>query len=315
MATEQMSAEITRLQEVVATHAKENNDLKVEVKTLKESLALFANDYHEGGRSTGRVLSIIQSGNLPQRPPAKKRAECTTVTQWTRKEYRRALVLRTNTQRGDMDGSSISTWEKGKRGRPRKDAKDDETLEGVPVADKVITEMSRKARMLWRTLHEDGMAPQTFGQISMKAWEYYSAMMLADKAFEFLLLCDNGEWKLREWSTRSYPSWHRNRFNKDADDVPQTDSTPEPTPADNGTGAENRPANDDEEEDDIDATGNNSSPDNGANELDQGSANDNDDNEPEPEVSGSQGTPPSAGTTGTDISASPTRTPLLNDPL
>lgn len=42
-------------------------------------------------------------------------------------------------------------------------------------------------------------------------------MILSDKTFGFLLLCDDGEWKLREWSTRSYPSWHRNRFNKDAD--------------------------------------------------------------------------------------------------
>ena len=140
------------------------------------------------------------------------------------------LMLHTNTQRGDTDGSATANQTKGKRGHPRKDAEDDgktthfylETLEGLPVAYEVITEMSRKARMLWRTLHEDGMAPQTFGQISMKAWEFYSSTMLADKTFEFLLLCDDGEWKLREWSTRSYPSWHRNRFNKDADDTPQT---------------------------------------------------------------------------------------------
>ena len=72
--------------------------------------------------------------------------------------------------------------------------------------------------MLWRTLNSDGMAPPSFGQILMRAWEYYSAVMLADKAFDFLLLCDNGEWKLREWSTRSYPSWYHNRLAKDIDD-------------------------------------------------------------------------------------------------
>jgi hypothetical protein len=41
--------------------------------------------------------------------------------------------------------------------------------------------------------------------------------MLSDKAFEYLLLCNDREWKLQEWSTRSYPLWHCNRFNKDAD--------------------------------------------------------------------------------------------------
>lgn len=70
---------------------------------------------------------------------------------------------------------------------------------------------------LWRMLHKDGMAPSTFGQISTKAWEYFTSMILLDKAFEFLLLCNNGEWKLREWLMRSYLSWHCNRFNEDAD--------------------------------------------------------------------------------------------------
>ena len=65
--------------------------------------------------------------------------------------------------------------------------------------------------MLWRTLNEDGLAPPTFGQMMPKAFEYFSRIMLADEAHNFLLLCNDGEWKLWEWSTRSYPSWHRNR--------------------------------------------------------------------------------------------------------
>ena len=72
--------------------------------------------------------------------------------------------------------------------------------------------------MLWRLLDSDGMAPPTFGQILMRAWEYYSSVMLADEVFNFLLLCDNGEWKLKEWSTRSYPSWYHNWFTKDVED-------------------------------------------------------------------------------------------------
>ena len=41
--------------------------------------------------------------------------------------------------------------------------------------------------------------------------EYFLRTMLTDKAHKFLLLCDDGEWKLQEWSTQSYPSWYRNK--------------------------------------------------------------------------------------------------------
>ena len=42
-------------------------------------------------------------------------------------------------------------------------------------------------------------------------------MMLVDEAIDFLLLCDNGEWKLMEWSTRSYPLWYHNKFTRNID--------------------------------------------------------------------------------------------------
>ena len=35
MVSEQMASEVTRLQEVVSAHAKENHDLKVEIRALK----------------------------------------------------------------------------------------------------------------------------------------------------------------------------------------------------------------------------------------------------------------------------------------
>ena len=153
------------------------------------------------------------------------------VVQWTRKDFRHISVAQANACRGKMDGNATSAWSKGRRGRPRKSSDDDnktkthlylENEDGSPVDEDQIVEMSRKARMLWTTLDEDGMAPQTFGQISMKAWEYFSRMMLADEAHDFLLLCDDGEWKLREWSTRSYPSWHRNRFTDPKEEATKT---------------------------------------------------------------------------------------------
>ena len=122
------------------------------------------------------------------------------------------------------------------------------------------------------------MAPQSFGQISMRAWEYYSSTMLADEAFEFLLFCDDGEWKLREWSTRSYPSWYRNKFIKDIDDelekgesfllltigyysqqeYIQTRSVTLPQPA-NGAGTEEQPTEISEKDDNVTGMGNGTS--------------------------------------------------------
>ena len=171
------------------------------------------------------MVSAIRAGNLPVRPPPKKHEDSLPVKLWTRKEFRHACIEHTSAQRGETDGNATSVRGKGKRGRPRKGSDQDsktshfylENADGTAVSEEQIAEMSRKARMMWRTLDSDGMAPHMFGQISMSAWNYYSSMMLADEAFEFLLLCDDGEWKLREWSTRSYPSWHRNKFSKDTD--------------------------------------------------------------------------------------------------
>ena len=192
----------------------------------RDALALFANDYHEGGHTTGHVPTKVRSGNPVTRPAPKKREDFPPVRLWTRKEFRSECVLHANAQRGETDGDATSTRGIGRPGRPRKGSDKDnrpthfylENADGVPVSEEQIAEMSRKARMLWRSLDSDGLAPQSFGQISMRAWEYYSSVILADEAFDFLLLCDDGEWKLREWSTRSYPSWYRNRFTKDADD-------------------------------------------------------------------------------------------------
>ncbi|KAF8269528.1 hypothetical protein EI94DRAFT_1699444 [Lactarius quietus] len=206
LTAEQRAVEIVRLQDVVATHAKENNDLKVEVKMLKAVIPLGV--YYplsnlgtsQQGQHPRSVMTAAQSPNGPGRS--------SSMPAW------RSLILSKDILMG-------------KCGHPHKELNDNsktshtylENIDGVPVSEEQIMEMSRKACMLWRTLDEDGMALQTFSQISMKAWEYFSAIMLTDKSFKFLLLCKDGEWKLREWSMQSYPSWHHNRFNKDADDA------------------------------------------------------------------------------------------------
>jgi hypothetical protein len=118
---------------------------------------------------------------------------------------------------------------KRKPGRPARESDDEEdhsshfyleNRDGTPVNKSEVAEMSRKARMIWRTLDKDGLAPTTFGKMIKPALEYFLRTMLADKAHEFLLLCDDGEWKLREWSTRSYPSWYRNKNQPPKPDKP-----------------------------------------------------------------------------------------------
>ena len=119
----------------------------------RDSLALFANDYHEGGLAPNHVGHTIRSGNLPARPAPKKREDSLPVHHWTRKEFKCACVVHANTQRGETDGDATSVCGNGKCGHPRKGSDKDnkpthfylENMDGVPVLEEQITEMSRKA--------------------------------------------------------------------------------------------------------------------------------------------------------------------------
>ncbi|KAH8979259.1 hypothetical protein EDB92DRAFT_2118869, partial [Lactarius akahatsu] len=232
MIADQRTAEIEKLQETLTSKTKENDQLtkendhlNVEVKTLKEALGLFAKDYHnrQGGTS-GVFLNITpEILDLPPKQALRIRTDNTGVVYWLRKEYHRAAQKQ---NRGETDGNATSVQAKRKPGHPPRDSEDEEdhsahfyleNQDGTPVDKSVIAEMSRKARMLWRTLDKNGLAPETFGKISAKAWDYFSRTILADKAHEFLLLCVDGEWKLREWSTKSYPLSHDSSQDEDHD--------------------------------------------------------------------------------------------------
>ncbi|KAH9027955.1 hypothetical protein EDB85DRAFT_1892735 [Lactarius pseudohatsudake] len=213
MIADQRTTEIEILQETLASKTKENDQLtkendhlNVEVKTLKEALGLFTKDYHnrQGGASGGFLNITPEIMDLPPKQALRIRTDNTGVVYWLRKEYHRAARKQ---NRGETDGNATSVQAKRKPGRPPRDSEDEEdhsahfyleNQDGTPVDKSVIAEMSRKARMLWRTLDKNGLAPETFGKISAKAWDYFSRTILADKAHEFLLLC-------------SYPSWYRNR--------------------------------------------------------------------------------------------------------
>ena len=195
MVAEQSAIEIVRLQEVInaCTHKGEQqsqgwsqdpqvshflSDPTYTSLTLhRDALALFANNYHEVGHTTGCILCTIQSENLPARPAPKKHKDFPPVNLWTQKAFRCTCVALTNTEREETDGNMTSVQGKGKHGCPCKGTDPNsktshfylENTDSVPVSEEQITEMSWKAHMLWRMLDSDGMALQTFGQISMRA--------------------------------------------------------------------------------------------------------------------------------------------------
>ncbi|KAH8984626.1 hypothetical protein EDB92DRAFT_2117063 [Lactarius akahatsu] len=61
MVVDERAAEIERLRELVASQTKEKNDLKMQVRTLKEALRLFAKDYHSNKHASGRGFSSTTS--------------------------------------------------------------------------------------------------------------------------------------------------------------------------------------------------------------------------------------------------------------
>ncbi|KAI9445310.1 hypothetical protein H4582DRAFT_908008 [Lactarius indigo] len=89
-----------------------------------------------------------------------------------------------------------------------------ENEDGTTVSKEVISRMNEKAQAIWEALDERGLAPTTFDNISEIAWDFYARIMLNDPEFFFLQLCDDGQWKLKEWSNSAYSSWYDNRQKK-----------------------------------------------------------------------------------------------------
>ena len=57
---------------------------------------------------------------------------------------------------------------------------------------------------------ERDWAPPSFCRIWHEAWEFFASIVLNEAELDFLLLCDDGKWKLREWSKQNYSSWAGN---------------------------------------------------------------------------------------------------------
>ncbi|KAI9437835.1 hypothetical protein BJY52DRAFT_1196262 [Lactarius psammicola] len=112
---DQRATEIEKLQEVVASKTKENDELKVETKTLKEALELFAKDYHDNRHANGGGFLSISSEILPPKQALRLRSDNPDVHYWVKKEYTRAMRKQ---NRGETDGNATTVQVKRKRGRP-----------------------------------------------------------------------------------------------------------------------------------------------------------------------------------------------------
>lgn len=155
--------------------------------------------------------------DLSPMPTPWKRGDNPEVTIWMKREYPRTM---SDAPKGESSGdSSDAARTKPKVGRPSK--KDQleanhthvylQGRDGVPVSAEMLGKLSLKARSVWDFLLSKKLAPTTFSKMSWNAWDLYARAMLTDPEFDFLLLCDDAQWKLREWSTQNYSGWAGNR--------------------------------------------------------------------------------------------------------
>lgn len=146
------------------------------------------------------------------------RDEKPDVIFWLREFYQRTLAAQ---PKGETDGNAITVATKNKVGRPRKSTDADslgiqgethrhlylEREDGTPISVSELRALSQKVHSLWQSLRALGFAPKTWGKITSIAWEYYARSMLSEPGLEFLRLCDDGQWKLKEWTQLNYSPW------------------------------------------------------------------------------------------------------------
>ena len=125
---------------------------------------------------------------------------------WVKEDYNRAEESRNH---GETNGDIMEASGPAKAGSHSKHYYL-QHHDGSPVSKKEVGKLSFQARSLWASLKEGGRAPRTFGKMSSSAWELFLRMLVSDPGFAFLRWCDDGEWKLREWSSQNYSSWAYN---------------------------------------------------------------------------------------------------------
>ncbi|KAH9018307.1 hypothetical protein EDB84DRAFT_1442501 [Lactarius hengduanensis] len=133
-------------------------------------------------------------------------------TPWKRDEHpdTKALVL---AHKGESSGDSPDVAKaKPKVGRPSKKDQEDadhkylylQGHDGVKISTEKVSKMSVKAQVGLGLSPQQEDGPPSVRQDGV-------AHLGPTPEFDFLLLCDDATWKLREWTIQNYSSWAGNR--------------------------------------------------------------------------------------------------------
>lgn len=210
----QQKIENSRLQELGARQRKELDELRLLNTAYKEMIGQFATEYKET-RPEGVDGESLSIATIQPKPNLRNRADYPLVPFWIKEEFSRSLR---GAKKGETDGEAMSVEPPARRGRPRNDVPDDSksnlflhNADGTRVSKESLRYLSERARMIWISLDKKHMAPKTFTGITKPAWDYFTRIILNDPKLDFLLLCDDAEWKLRLWSIKAYSCWSGNQ--------------------------------------------------------------------------------------------------------
>jgi hypothetical protein len=119
---------------------------------------------------------------------------------------------------GDTDGLATR---KPKRGQPSENNEDDndkhpylEDRKGNPVNWQWLSKFGDQAQKVFNTLKHASVAPPSWGQLGLNAYEYFKNEMILEFQ-EFCLW--NGAWKLDHWAACAYVSWRQNIWRQEGD--------------------------------------------------------------------------------------------------
>ncbi|KAH8983430.1 hypothetical protein EDB83DRAFT_2536363 [Lactarius deliciosus] len=167
------------------------------------SIDKFAREYHtlkDAGGDEGQITFLTDLGPMPA---PWKRSENPEVTIWMKREFALAAA-KAKAEKGESSGDPSDTNKtKGKAGCPSKKDQDE-------------------CRDAWQYEHQSkihlGLPPQEGGWPPLRSASCRGtcptctyAPCSRDPKFNFLLLCDDATWKLREWSIQNYSGWAGNR--------------------------------------------------------------------------------------------------------
>jgi hypothetical protein len=232
----QKNLEVAKLKELIATQKKEFDEMKVRYETVAEThrqvkpvirrnhiafrvshrmtIEKFAAEYSSMMSASGSTMQPLISMKPVNPLPTLEKEEDHRVKCWTKDKLMDALQAM---EKGHTDGHSSSIKAKAKPGRPPKKSSGEDThfylenSDGTPVSKTALLALSQKARGVWETLLYHKMAPRSWGRLSSTAWDFYARTMLKEPGLEFLRLCNDGQWKLKEWSQRNYSGWAGNK--------------------------------------------------------------------------------------------------------